>query len=125
MQGEKIPCACFRALATSGSDASLRALARIGQATSNGTVLKQLAKTLEQVSARRGMSPASPPGAPVPPQVSGALTEIGAAVSVASAGFPAVTAAASELRGAPCRFLLAAWSSSSTQCWSPPGNWAS
>ena len=59
VQGEKIPYACFRALAASGSDASLLALARIGQATSNGSVLKHLAKTLEEASARRGMSPAS------------------------------------------------------------------
>lgn len=59
VQGEKIPYACFRALATSGSDASLVALARIGQATSNGSVLKNLAKTLEEASARRGTSPAS------------------------------------------------------------------
>jgi hypothetical protein len=59
VQGEKIPYACFRSLAASGSDASLIALARIGRATSNGSVLKQLARTLEEVSARRGMSPAS------------------------------------------------------------------
>ena len=59
VQGEKIPYACFRALAASGSDASLLALARIGQATSNGSVLKHLAKTVEEASARRGMSPSS------------------------------------------------------------------
>ncbi len=40
VQGEKIPYACFRALSMSGSDASLAALARIGRATSNGSVLK-------------------------------------------------------------------------------------
>ncbi len=56
VQGEKIPYACFRALATSGSDAALVALARIGQATSNGAVLKNLAKTLEEAAAQRGMS---------------------------------------------------------------------
>ncbi|HKD89816.1 MAG TPA: DUF4132 domain-containing protein [Streptosporangiaceae bacterium] len=59
VQGEKIPYACFRALATSGSDASLIALARIGRATANGRVLKQLAKTIEEVSAQRGMSAAA------------------------------------------------------------------
>jgi hypothetical protein len=59
VQGEKIPYACFRALATSGSDESLVALARIGQATSNGAVLKNLAKTLQEVAAARGMSAAS------------------------------------------------------------------
>jgi Domain of unknown function (DUF4132) len=59
VQGEKIPYACFRALAASGSHESLAALARIGQATSNGAVLKNLAKTLEEAAARRGMSAAS------------------------------------------------------------------
>jgi hypothetical protein len=53
VQGEKIPYACFRALSMSGSDASLTALARIGRATSNGSVLKNLARTLEEASARR------------------------------------------------------------------------
>jgi hypothetical protein len=57
--GEKIAYACFRALAASGSDAALTALARIGQAASNGSVLKVLARTLEQASARRGVSAAS------------------------------------------------------------------
>jgi hypothetical protein len=57
--GEKIPYACFRALAASGSDAALTALARIGQATSNGSVHKLLARTLEQASAQRGVSAAS------------------------------------------------------------------
>jgi Domain of unknown function (DUF4132) len=57
--GEKIPYACMRALASSGSDASLLALARIGRATSNGAVLKNLTRTLEEVSARHGMSAAS------------------------------------------------------------------
>jgi hypothetical protein len=57
--GEKIPYACFRALALSGSDASLTALARIGPATSNGSVLKNLAKTLDEASAKRGISSAS------------------------------------------------------------------
>jgi hypothetical protein len=56
VQGEKIPYACFRALAISASDASLVALARIGRASSNGSVLKQLARTIEEVSAQRGMS---------------------------------------------------------------------
>jgi hypothetical protein len=59
VQGEKIPYACFRALAASGSPASLVALARIGQATANGAVLKNLAKTLEEAAALRGMSAAS------------------------------------------------------------------
>lgn len=59
VQGEKIPYACFRALVASGSDASLLALARIGQATSNGSVLKNLAKALEEAASRRGASPAS------------------------------------------------------------------
>jgi Domain of unknown function (DUF4132) len=57
--GEKIPYACFRALAASGSDAALTALARIGQATSNGSAHKLLARTLEQASVRRGVSAAS------------------------------------------------------------------
>jgi hypothetical protein len=57
--GEKIPHACFRALAASGSDAALTALARIGQATSNGSVHKLLARTLEQASEQRGVSAAS------------------------------------------------------------------
>jgi hypothetical protein len=57
--GEKIPYACFRALAASGSDAALTALARIGQATSNGSVHKLLARTLEQASRQRGVSAAS------------------------------------------------------------------
>jgi len=59
VQGEKIPYACFRALVASGSDASLLALARTGQATSNGSVLKNLAKALQEAASRRGMSPAS------------------------------------------------------------------
>ena len=59
VQGEKIPYACFRALAASGSDAALVALAGIGQATSNGSVLKNLAKTLEEAAGQRGTSPAS------------------------------------------------------------------
>src|SRR5258708_39242198 len=57
VQGEKIPYACFRALVASLSDASLLALARIGQATSNGSVLKNLAKTLEEAASRRGTPP--------------------------------------------------------------------
>jgi hypothetical protein len=59
VQGEKIPYACFRALVASGSDASLLALARTGQATSNGSVLKNLAKALQEAASRRGTSPAS------------------------------------------------------------------
>jgi Domain of unknown function (DUF4132) len=59
VQGEKIPYACFRALVASGSDASLLALARTGQATANGSVLKNLAKALEEAASRRGTSPAS------------------------------------------------------------------
>jgi hypothetical protein len=58
VQGEKIPYACFRALAMSGSDASLTALARIGRATTNGSVLKNLTRTLEEAAAQRGLSPA-------------------------------------------------------------------
>jgi hypothetical protein len=57
--GEKVPYACFRALELSGSDASLTALARIGRATTNGSVLKNLARTLEAAAARKGMSAAS------------------------------------------------------------------
>jgi hypothetical protein len=50
--GEKIPYACFRALSISGSDASLTALARIGRATSNGSVLKNL-ETYQLTDAER------------------------------------------------------------------------
>jgi hypothetical protein len=42
----------------SGSDASLRAPARIGRATSNRRVLQELEKTLAEASTRRGMSAA-------------------------------------------------------------------
>jgi hypothetical protein len=59
VQGEKIPYACFRSLVASGSDASLLALARTGQATSSGSVRKNLAKALEEAASLRGMSPAS------------------------------------------------------------------
>ncbi|HET7013445.1 MAG TPA: DUF4132 domain-containing protein [Streptosporangiaceae bacterium] len=59
VQGEKIPNACFHALAESGSDASLIALARIGRATTNGSVLNHLARILQEVSAERGLSPDS------------------------------------------------------------------
>jgi hypothetical protein len=59
VQGEKIPYACFRALAASGSEMSLVGLARIGQATSNGAVLKHLATSLQEAAGRRGMSAAS------------------------------------------------------------------
>ena len=54
--GEKVPNACFWSLARSGSDASVVALARIGRATANRTVLRQLRKMLSEVSERRGMS---------------------------------------------------------------------
>jgi len=57
--GEKIPYACFRALGMSGSDASLRALVRIGRATSNRRVLQELEKTLAEASTPQGMSAAS------------------------------------------------------------------
>ena len=57
--GERVPYACFRSLARSGSDASLIALARIGRASTNRRVMRELTKSLEEVSARRGMSPAS------------------------------------------------------------------
>ena len=56
VQGEKIPHACFHALAASGSDASLIALARIGRATTNGSVLNHLSRILQEVSAQRGLS---------------------------------------------------------------------
>jgi hypothetical protein len=56
---EKIPYACFRALGRSGSDASLRAVVRIGRATTNRRVLQELEKTLTAASERRGMSAAS------------------------------------------------------------------
>jgi hypothetical protein len=56
VQGEKIPNACFHALAASGSDASLIALARIGRATTNGSVLNHLSRILQEVSAQRGLS---------------------------------------------------------------------
>jgi hypothetical protein len=59
VQGEKVPYACFRSLVASGSDASLLALARTGQATSNGSVLKNLAKALEEAASRQGTSRAS------------------------------------------------------------------
>lgn len=62
VQGEKIPYACFRALVASGSDASLLALARTGQATSNGSVLKNLAKALEEAAFTAGHIPGQPAG---------------------------------------------------------------
>ena len=56
VQGEKIPYACFHALAASGSDASLVALARTGRATTNGSVLNHLSRIWQEVSAQRGLS---------------------------------------------------------------------
>jgi hypothetical protein len=56
---EKIPYACSWALARSGSDDSLLALAKIGQATANRSVLRHLGKLLAEVAARRGISPDS------------------------------------------------------------------
>lgn len=57
--GEKIPYACFHALALSGSDASLRALARIGRATTSRGVHRQLEKILAEAAQRRGLSTAA------------------------------------------------------------------
>jgi hypothetical protein len=57
--GEKIPYACFHALALSGSDLALMALARIGRATTSRGVHRQLEKVLAEAAARRGVSPAA------------------------------------------------------------------
>jgi len=53
---EKIPYACSWALARSGSDASMLALAKIGRATANRSVLRHLGRLLAEVAARRGVS---------------------------------------------------------------------
>jgi hypothetical protein len=50
--GNKIPNACIRALGRSGSDASLRALARIGHATTDRRILQGLDQALAEASAR-------------------------------------------------------------------------
>jgi hypothetical protein len=50
--GKKIPYACIRALGWSGSEASLRALARIGHATTDRRILQGLDKALAEASAR-------------------------------------------------------------------------
>lgn len=54
--GDRVPLACFDVLAQAGSDESLRALARIGRATSHRTMLKRLQAALEQAAAKRGQS---------------------------------------------------------------------
>jgi len=54
--GDKVPLACFDVLARAGSDECLRALARIGRATSHRTMLKRLQAALEQAAERRGQS---------------------------------------------------------------------
>lgn len=54
--GDKVPLACFDVLAQAGTDESLRALARIGRATSHRTMLKRLQVALEQAAERRGQS---------------------------------------------------------------------
>jgi hypothetical protein len=54
--GDKVPLACFDVLAQTGSDECLRALARIGRATSHRTMLKRLQTALEQAAAARGQS---------------------------------------------------------------------
>jgi hypothetical protein len=50
--GNKIPNACIRALGRSGSEASLRALARIGHATTDRRILQGLDQALAEASAR-------------------------------------------------------------------------
>lgn len=57
--GEKLPNACVVALALSGSQDSLIALARIGRATTNRAVHKVLESSLEEVAERRGTSAAA------------------------------------------------------------------
>ena len=54
--GDKVPLACFDVLARAGTDESLRALARLGRATSHRTMLKRLHAVLEQAAAGRGQS---------------------------------------------------------------------
>lgn len=54
--GEKIPYACFHALALSGSDAALMALMRAGRVTTSRSVHRQLDKTLAEAAQRRGLS---------------------------------------------------------------------
>jgi hypothetical protein len=50
--GNKIPNACIRVLGRSGSEASLRALARIGHATTDRRILQGLDMALAEASAR-------------------------------------------------------------------------
>ena len=57
--GEKIPYACFHALALSGSGAALMALARTGRATTSRGVHRQLEKMLAEAAQRRGLSTAA------------------------------------------------------------------
>ena len=54
--GDKVPLACFDVLARAGTDESLRALTRLGRATSHRTMLKRLHAVLEQAAAGRGQS---------------------------------------------------------------------
>ena len=60
--GNKIPNACIRALGRSGSQASLRALARIGHATSDRRILHGLDNALAEASARSMPAPTVPVG---------------------------------------------------------------
>jgi hypothetical protein len=54
--GDKVPLACFDVLARAGTEESLRALARLGRATSHRTMLNRLHAVLEQAAAGRGKS---------------------------------------------------------------------
>lgn len=54
--GDKVPLACFDVLAQAGSDECLRALARIGRATSHRTMLQRLQRALERAATARGQS---------------------------------------------------------------------
>jgi hypothetical protein len=58
--GKKIPYACIRALGRSGSEASRRALARIGHAATDRRILQGLDEALAEASAR-GMPAATMP----------------------------------------------------------------
>jgi hypothetical protein len=57
--GTKIPFACFRALGQSGSDASMRALVQLGQATTNRRLLQEADNALAQASTHRRLSAAA------------------------------------------------------------------
>jgi hypothetical protein len=54
--GEKVPYACLRVLAESGTDACVLAMTRIGRATPNQSVHRQLRKLLAEVGTSRGVS---------------------------------------------------------------------